>query len=59
MAFITPSANLPLSPLTGDEKAEKESQRAEQECQRVEEERQRADRLAEILKAQGINPDHV
>ena len=36
--------------LTGDEKAGQEHQRAEQE-------RQRADRLAELLKAQGIDPD--
>lgn len=38
--------------LTGDERAEQESQRAEQE-------RQRANRLAELLRSQGINPDDV
>ena len=45
--------------LTGDEKAEQEHQRAEQEHQRAEQERQRADRLAAILKAQGIDPDEL
>ncbi|NEP89399.1 MAG: Uma2 family endonuclease [Okeania sp. SIO2C2] len=38
--------------LTGDERAEQEKQRAEQE-------KQRADRLAEILRERGINPDEV
>ncbi|MEO0768306.1 MAG: Uma2 family endonuclease [Cyanobacteria bacterium J06649_4] len=41
--------------LTGDEKAERESQRAEQESQRAEQESQRADRLAALLKEQGID----
>jgi Uma2 family endonuclease len=43
--------------LTGDERAEQESQRAEQESQRAEQAHQRAERLAAILKAQGIDPD--
>lgn len=38
--------------LTGDERAEQERQRAEQE-------RQRAERLAELLRARGIDPDEV
>ncbi|NES05464.1 MAG: Uma2 family endonuclease [Okeania sp. SIO2F4] len=38
--------------LTGDERAEQERQRAEQE-------KQRADRLAEILRERGINPDEI
>ncbi len=38
--------------LTGDEKAERSEQQAEYE-------RQRADRLAALLKAQGIDPDQV
>ncbi|CAN5663838.1 Uma2 family endonuclease [soil metagenome] len=45
--------------LTGDERAEQERQRAEQERQRAEQERQRADRLAEILKARGIDIDQL
>ncbi|NJN37952.1 MAG: Uma2 family endonuclease [Acaryochloridaceae cyanobacterium CSU_3_4] len=45
--------------LTGDEKAELADQQAEQERQRAEQERQRADRLAALLKAQGIEPDEV
>ncbi|TBR61973.1 transcriptional regulator [Westiellopsis prolifica IICB1] len=50
--------------LTGEERAEQESQRAEQErqraeqeFQRAEQERQRADRLAEQLRALGVEPD--
>lgn len=39
------------------QRAEQEQQRAEQERQRAEQERQRADRLADYLKAQGIDPD--
>ncbi|MDJ0518742.1 MAG: Uma2 family endonuclease [Trichodesmium sp. MO_231.B1] len=38
--------------LTGDERAEQEKQRAEQE-------KQRADRLAELLRERGINPDEL
>jgi len=45
--------------LTGDERAEQERQRAEQERQRAEQERQRAERLAELLRAKGIDPDEV
>jgi Uma2 family endonuclease len=52
--------------LTGDEQAaeakqqaEQERQRAEQERQRAEQERQRADRLAALLRAQGIDPDQA
>jgi Uma2 family endonuclease len=44
---------------TGSERAEAESQRAEAESQRAEAESQRADRLAERLRAMGINPDEV
>jgi hypothetical protein len=57
--------------LTGDEKAEQEHQRAEQEHQRAEQEHQRAEQehqraeqehqraehLAELLRAQGIDPN--
>jgi Putative restriction endonuclease len=39
------------------QKAEQERQKAEQERQKAEQERQRADRLAEILRSQGIDPD--
>jgi hypothetical protein len=42
---------------TGTEGQSLEHQRAETERQRAETERQRADRLAEKLKALGINPD--
>ncbi|MBD2022472.1 DUF874 family protein, partial [Leptolyngbya sp. FACHB-36] len=52
--------------LSGDERAEQESQRAEQErqraeqeSQRAEQERQRADRLAERLRQLDIDPDTV
>lgn len=52
--------------LTGDEQAEQERNRAEQERERanqaqqqVEQERARADRLAEFLRAQGIDPDQL
>ncbi len=52
--------------LWGHEKVEQEQQRTEQEKQRadaaeqnVEVEKQRADRLAELLRQQGINPDEV
>ena len=38
--------------LTGDEQVEQERQRAEQE-------RQRAERLAELLRARGIDPDEA
>ncbi|MDE5082569.1 MAG: Uma2 family endonuclease [Trichodesmium sp. St15_bin1_1] len=43
--------------LTGDERAEQERQQVEQERQRAEQERQRADRLAEQLKALGVEPE--
>jgi Uma2 family endonuclease len=50
--------------LSGDERAEQEKQRAEQEKQRAEQEKQRAeqekqraDRLAEQLRAMGIEPE--
>jgi Uma2 family endonuclease len=36
-----------------------ERQRAESERQRAESERQRADRLAQYLRSQGIDPDHL
>lgn len=45
--------------LTGDEKVEQEHQRAEQEHQRAEQEHQRAQRLAELLRARGIEPDEL
>ncbi|NJR40765.1 MAG: Uma2 family endonuclease [Leptolyngbyaceae cyanobacterium CSU_1_4] len=45
--------------LTGDEKADQERQRADQERQRADQEHQRAERLAAILKAQGIDPDQM
>ena len=41
------------------QRTEQERQRAEQERQRAEQERQRAERLAEQLKALGINPDEL
>ncbi|MBE9079768.1 Uma2 family endonuclease [Romeria aff. gracilis LEGE 07310] len=41
------------------QRAEQERQRAEQERQRAEQERQRADRLAELLRSQGIDPDRI
>jgi hypothetical protein len=41
------------------EQIEQEKQRAEQEKQRAEQEKQRADRLAEILRSQGINPEEM
>lgn len=44
---------------TGDEQAIQERQRAEQARQRAEQERQRADRLAELLRSQGIDPDQL
>lgn len=52
--------------LTGDEQAaqarqwaEEERQRADEERQRAEEERQRADRLADLLRSQGFDPDQL
>ena len=59
--------------LTGDEQAgqerqqvmrerqrvEQERQRAEQAEQQAAQERQRAERLAELLRSQGINPDEL
>jgi len=44
---------------TGQESAETERQRAETERQRADAERQRADKLAERLRALGVNPDEV
>jgi Putative restriction endonuclease len=41
------------------QRAEAESQRAEAESQRAEIERQRAERLAEMLRSQGIDPDAI
>jgi len=43
--------------LTGDEKFQQEHQRAEAEKQRAEAEKQRADRLAQLLKDHGIDPN--
>ncbi|WP_017304155.1 Uma2 family endonuclease [Spirulina subsalsa] len=43
--------------LTGEERAVIERQRAEQAELALQEERQRAERLAELLRSQGINPD--
>jgi hypothetical protein len=43
--------------LTSQESTQQERQRAEQERQRAEQERQRADRLAEQLRALGIEPE--
>lgn len=45
--------------LTGDEKAALEQQRAEKEHQRAEQEKQRADRLAELLRSQGLDPNQI
>ncbi|HZZ76912.1 MAG TPA: Uma2 family endonuclease [Gemmataceae bacterium] len=42
---------------TGNERAEQEKQRAEQEKQRAEQEKQRAERLAEKLRALGVDPN--
>ncbi len=44
---------------TGAERAQAEKQRAEAEKQRAETEKQRADRLAEKLRAMGIDPDKL
>ena len=41
------------------ELVEQERQNAEQERQNAEQERQRADRLAELLRSQGIDPDAI
>jgi hypothetical protein len=41
------------------ERVEQERQKAEQERQKAEQERLRADRLAEALRAQGIDPDAI
>jgi len=43
--------------LTGDERAEQERARAEQERARAEQERARAERLAERLRALGVDPE--
>ena len=40
-------------------RAEQQQQRAEQERLRAEQERQRADRMAALLREQGINPDEL
>ena len=45
--------------LTGKERADQEQQRADQEQQRADQEQQRADRLAEQLRAMGIDPDEI
>lgn len=45
--------------LTGDEQATQERNRAEQAEQQANQERERADRLAEFLRAQGIDPDQL
>jgi len=45
--------------LTGDEQAEQERNRTEQAEQRANQERDRADRLAELLRSQGIDPDQL
>jgi hypothetical protein len=42
---------------TGQERADQEKQRADQERQRADQEQQRADRLAEYLRARGIDPE--
>ncbi len=41
------------------QRTEQERQRAEQEHQRAEQERQRADRLAALLRSQGIDPEAI
>jgi hypothetical protein len=41
------------------ERVEQERQKVEQERQKVEQEKLRADRLAELLRAQGIDPDEI
>ena len=41
------------------QRAEQEKQRAEQEKQRAEQEKQRADKLAEKLRALGVNLDDI
>ena len=41
------------------QRAEQERQKAEQERQKAQQERCRADRLAELLRAQGIDPDGI
>ena len=41
------------------QRADQEQQRADQEQQRANQEQQRADRLAEFLRSQGIDPDHL
>ena len=45
--------------LTGNELAQQAQQQAEKEKQRAQQEKQRADRLLEILRERGINPDEV
>ncbi len=41
------------------QRAEAEKQRADHEKQRAEAEKQRADRFAQLLRENGINPDHI
>lgn len=41
------------------QQAQLESQRADQESQRADQEHQRAERLANLLREQGINPDQI
>jgi Uma2 family endonuclease len=48
-----------LIPTELAQQLQQERQRTEQERQRAEQERQRADRLAEYLRAQGIDPDSL
>jgi hypothetical protein len=45
--------------LTPEEIAQRERQRAETERQRAETERQRADRLAQLLRERGLDPDSL
>ncbi|MCW6038988.1 Uma2 family endonuclease [Spirulina subsalsa FACHB-351] len=45
--------------LTGEERAARAELELQQERQRAEAERQRAERLAELLRAQGINPEEL
>jgi len=45
--------------LTGDERAKIERQRAERAELELQQERQRAERLAELLRSRGINPEEL
>lgn len=53
LRFFTPAGSLVLLP------EEETNQRLEQANQRLEQERQRAEKLAERLRAAGINPDEI